>query len=67
MTFEIAERKPTNEELDFAESNLAEIKRMFANLHYLKLQKSQTDLNENIKSVKDYLKKIFNFNVDLQY
>ena len=69
MKFEIAERKPTEEELKFVDANLAEVKRMLANLHSLKLtaKETKTDLTKEIESVKEYLKEVFSFIVDLQY
>jgi hypothetical protein len=69
MLFKIAERQPTEKELNFVNKNLTEVKRMLANLHTLKIKQKElkTDLTEEIKSVQKYLKEIFGYIVDLQY
>jgi hypothetical protein len=69
MLFKIAERQPTEKELNFVNKNLTEVKRMLANLHTLKIKQKElkTDLTEEIKSVQNYLKEIFGYIVDLQY
>ena len=63
MTFEIASRKPTEEELKFVDKLLVEFKRTLANLYNLKIQVKEngTDLTEEIKSVQEYLSSQFNF------
>lgn len=66
MTVEIAVRNPSNEELTFAKNSLHEVTRMLANLNSLKLEKN-TELTENINSIKKYLKSTFCFIIDLDY
>ena len=63
MKFEIAARKPTEEELKFVDKLLVEFKRTLANLYNLKIQVKEngTDLTEEIKSVQEYLSSQFNF------